>query len=326
MFVNKFCKCVTYSTILIILLLFLILYAIKIGSIEMSWSRLVSGLFLQYDESVAIIYNLRFPRIIVAVIAGASLSISGLLLQCALRNPLADPGIIGISGGAIFVSTLVTGLFPTLIFVSPLFACLGGLLAFVLIYALSCKSGIVPVRFILVGIALNAFFLGGIKLFSKITNHNIVSVEINRFNQLVWKDVKMLLIYCSVGLIASLVIAPMCNLMRLQEQTITNVGVNVDRLRFVISFIAVFLCSCVTSIIGTMSFLALITPHIARKIVGNDYKKLMIFTVILGSFILLLADTLGRVIFQPIEISSAIIMNIIGGPFFILLLRKSNSA
>ena len=146
--------------LLALLIFILALIAMKMGSITISYRELFEGLFVAYDKRVATIYDLRFPRIIVALLGGAALSCSGLLFQAVLKNPLADPGIIGISGGASLAASVISGLFPVLYFSVPLFAFLGGLLAFVLIYSLSWKGSLDPVRIILIGIAVAAVFTG----------------------------------------------------------------------------------------------------------------------------------------------------------------------
>ena len=139
----------------IIILLGLTLYAAKTGSIEMTFGKLIRGLFVEYDPDVATIYDLRFPRIIIAILAGAALATSGVLLQAVMQNPLTDPGIIGISSAASLSASLVMILLPQLYYLTPAFSVLGGLLAYLLIYSLAWNGGSNPIKLILVGVALN---------------------------------------------------------------------------------------------------------------------------------------------------------------------------
>ena len=310
--------------ILAVLIFLLALTAMKLGSISISYRELFEGLFVVYDKRVATIYDLRFPRIIVALLGGAALSCSGLLFQAVLKNPLADPGIIGISGGASLAATLVTGLFPALYFSVPLFAFLGGLAAFALIYSLAWKGALDPVRIILIGIAVAAVFTGLGEVLGGLTNRTGVSVSVSGLAQLVWSDVRIMAVYSVIGMIAAMVIAPACNLIALDDKTVRGLGVNVDLLRFGISIAAVELVSGVTAVIGVVGFLALIVPHMARRIVGSDHRILVPFCILLGGFVLLLADTLGRCIAPPNEIAASVIMSIVGGPFFILLLKRGD--
>lgn len=309
-----------------VLIVILALWAMVQGSIDVTFSDIFNGLFVEYDKKVATIYNLRFPRILVSIMAGGALSASGLLFQSALRNPLADPGIIGISGGASLSATIVTTLFPALYFVAPVFACIGGIIAYFLIYSLAWKGSLDPVRIILVGVAVSAVFEGLQSVFQGMANRTGVSMTISGLTQLQWSDVKTLAFYSAIGLIGALLLAPACNILALEDTAIRGLGVNVDKIRLIISAVAVILCSGVTAVVGIIGFLALVAPHMARKIVGNDHKLLTPFTILLGAFLLLLADTLGRTLFSPVEVSASILMSIIGGPFFILLLRKEGSS
>ncbi|MFI3175752.1 MAG: iron ABC transporter permease [Bacillota bacterium] len=311
--------------ILIAMTIFIGLYALKTGSLEVTWSELFHGLFIEYHDTVAIIYDLRIPRIFIALLGGAALAVSGLLFQCVLKNPLADPGIIGISGGASLVATLMTILVPSMFFAIPLFAILGGIFAYFLIYTLAWKGSLEPIRIVLIGIALAAFFTGVESVFSSMGNRFGVTISTSGLAQLVWSDVHLLAGYTIIALVISLFLSPICNVMLLEDGAIRGLGVDVDKMRVLISLVAVVLSAAVTAVVGVVGFLALIVPHIGRKLVGNDYRVLLPFTMILGGFTLLFADTLGRLIMSPMEISASILMNIIGGPFFIFLLRKELS-
>lgn len=307
-------------------LLTLFLFAVNTGSLKVSPSELFKGLFIEYNPDVATIYDLRFPRVFIAMLGGAATAVSGVLLQAVMKNPLADPGIIGISSGASLTAVLITAFFPSLFFFTPLFAFLGGMIAFLLVYSLSYKGGLSPLRIILVGVAVNAMFTGLMSAFNSGTGNgysgvaNIVNANITMKT---WEDFRTLLIYSVIGLLASLFAAGQCNLLALEDKTARSLGVNVTKSRIVISAIAVLLAGIATAVIGPISFLGLIVPHIARLLVGANHKALIPYTILLGAFTLLFADTLGRIIAAPYEISASIIMSVIGGPFFILLLRRS---
>jgi iron complex transport system permease protein len=314
----------TYCVILAVLTTALFFAAVKLGSISVTWGELWRGLFTEYDPRVAAIYDLRFPRVLAALLAGAMLSASGLLLQAALKNPLADPGIIGISGGAQFAATLTAAFFPALYFSIPVFAFVGGVMAFLLIYSLSWKGSLDPVRIILVGVAVSAAFAGLTSALGGMTNASGVSLSVSGLSQRSWGDVKLLAIYAVFGLAAAFALAPACNLMALEDRAVRGLGVQADRLRLIVSATAVLLVSAATSVIGVVGFLALIVPHAARKLVGSDHRILTPFSVLSGAFVLLAADTLGRLIAAPAEIPAAVVMSVIGGPFFIILLRKGD--
>ena len=150
----------------IILLIVMIIYSATTGSLEVSAIELINGIFTGTNEDVQIIKDLRLPRIIISLFAGAALAVSGVLLQAVMRNPLAEPGIIGVSSGAAFLSIIMVSLFPKLFFYTPLFAFVGGAFSFILVYIFSWKSGLNPLRMILIGVAINAAFTGLSELFN----------------------------------------------------------------------------------------------------------------------------------------------------------------
>lgn len=289
------------------------------GSLKVGIVDLFKGLFIEYNKDVASIFDLRFPRVIIAILAGAAIAVSGVLLQAVMKNSLADPGIIGVSSGASLTALIIGTMLPQLYVVKPLFACLGGMLAFILVYSLSYKGGLSPLRIILVGVAVNTMFTGLLSAFAG-ANPSFGNA-MGGLNQKNWHDVKILAVYVVIGLIASIFVLGQCNLLALEDKTVRSLGVNTNKSRVVVSVIAVLLASISTAIIGPISFLGLIVPHIARMLVGSNHKVLVPYSMLLGAFTLLLADTIGRTIARPYEISAAIIMSVVGGPFFILLLR-----
>lgn len=307
-------------------LLGLFLLAVNTGTLKVSPIELFNGLFVEYDPNVATIYDLRFPRIFIAMFGGAATAVSGVLLQAVMKNPLADPGIIGVSSGASLAAVLITAFLPSAFFFTPFIAFLGGMVAFLLVYSLSWKGGLSPLRIILVGVAVNAMFTGLMSAFNSGTGSSYsgaASIVNANITQKTWDDFGTLVVYVVVGIIASFFVCGRCNLLVLEDKTARSLGVNVTRSRIVISVIAVLLASISTAVIGPISFLGLIVPHIARLLVGSDHKVLVPYSVLLGAFTLLLADTIGRTIAAPYEISAAVIMSVVGGPFFIILLRRS---
>lgn len=309
-------------------LIALFLFAVNTGSLKVTPLELFRGLFLEYNRDVATIFDLRFPRIFIALLGGAATAVSGVLLQAVMKNPLADPGIIGISSGASLTAVLITAFIPELYFFTPTFAFLGGMTAFLLVYGLSYKDGLSPLRIILVGVAVNAMFTGLMSAFNSGTGSSYsgaASIVNANISLKTWDDFNTLLVYSLVGLFASLLVSKKCDLLALEDKTARNLGINVTASRIVISVIAVLLASISTAIIGPISFLGLIVPHIARLLVGSNHKILIPYSILLGAFVLLLADTVGRTITAPYEISASIIMSVVGGPFFILLLRRSKN-
>ncbi len=307
-------------------LFILFIFAVNTGSLKVTPLELFSGLFIEYNPDVATIYDLRFPRIFIAMLGGAATAVSGVLLQAVMKNPLADPGIIGVSSGASLVAVIVTAFFPSLFFLMPMLAFIGGLIAFLLVYSLSWKGGLSPLRIILVGVAVNALCTGLMSAFNSATGSSytgVASIVNANITQKTWDDFQTLAVYVVIGLVASFFVTNQCNLLSLEDKTARSLGMNVTRSRIVISVIAVLLASISTAVVGAISFLGLIVPHIARLLVGSNHKVLVPYSILLGAFTLLLADTIGRTVASPYEISAAVVMSVIGGPFFIFLLRRS---
>ena len=320
----------TWISFAVILFLLLLVFfsAINTGSLSVSFGQLLRGLFVEYDENVAAVYDLRFPRILISMLAGAAIAVSGVLFQAVLKNPLADPGIIGISSGAGFAAVCVSTFFPTLYFFTPFAAFFGGVAAFFLVYCLSWKQGLSPLRIILTGVAVDALFTGLSSIFSTMTGGQrtgVASIVEANITQKTWSDVGTLFPYVLAGLFLAILFVGECNLLSLEDKTARGLGINVNRTRIVISLTAVLLASVSTAVAGAVSFLGLIVPHIGRLLVGSDHKVLIPFSTLAGAFTFLLADTIGRTIAAPYEVSAAVIMSVVGGPFFILLLRRSKN-
>ena len=227
--------------IMVLLLVILFFAAVNIGSLKVTFPQLFRGIFLEPDETVSAIFDLRFPRIMISMLAGAAVAVSGLLFQAVLKNPLADPGIIGISSGASFAAVIITAAAPALFFFTPLFAFLGGVLAFFLVYTLSWKGGLSPLRIILVGVAVNSMFTGLSSAMNSMSGGNmsgVASIVNGNITMKTWEDVQTLVPYVIIGLILSLVFAGKCNLLSLEDKTARSLGVNVNTMRILISLAA----------------------------------------------------------------------------------------
>lgn len=311
---------------LILVLVAVFLYAAITGSIKITAFELVAGLFNGNDERVEVIRDLRFPRIMMAMLVGAVLAVSGVLLQAVMRNPLADAGMIGISAGAGVFAVLLAGLFPLLFFWSPLFAFIGGAIACLLVYIFAWQGGLSPLRMVLVGIAVHMIFTGIGQLLpaflrSAIGHANLVSAS--TFSYTTWGDVRLLLLYGSIGLVLAFVLFPWCNMLALQDKTAQNLGLRVAQARIAISAVAVLLASAAAAVGGFLFFVGLLVPAIARLCIGSDHRLSIPFSAIAGALLVLIADTLGRTVAAPVEIPASVIMMVVGGPFLLILLRRS---
>ena len=299
-----------------LLLVATIFFSITTGSLSLSGAN--------FD----IIMDLRIPRILISIVGGAGIAVSGVLLQAVMKNPLADPGILGISAGSSLSAILITGLVPSMYFLTPIFSFIGGVVACFLVYTLSWKDGLSAFRIILVGITINTVFVALIDCAESLMggNNALASFTESRLSMKGWDDFYMLLTYSVVFVVLGVLLASRCDLLALEDRTVSSLGINVTALRIKVSAVAVFLAAICTSVLGTVSFLGLLAPYIGRMLVGSGHKTLIPYSMIAGALLMLLADTTGRTIAAPNEISAAVIMAVIGGPCFIVLLRRASGS
>lgn len=309
-----------------IVLLFLIFLFSTVGSVKLSYGEIFSALINNDNKIVTtIVYQMRLPRNILAVLVGANLAVSGLLLQAVMKNPLSDPGITGVSSGASVGAIIILLLMPQYIGILPLIAFLGGAIACACVYIMAWKNGLKPIRVVLAGVAVNAILGGFISLLTTFYSDKIQSALLWLNGSLAsktWIDVRLLGVYSIIGLILSLFCIRSANILNLGDDAAINLGVNLNKTRLFLSFVAVFLAGVSTAIVGIISFVGLIVPHISRMIIGSDHKYTIPFSIILGGIVLLVADTVARSILGSLELPVGVIMSIVGGPFFLYLLRK----
>lgn len=310
----------------IVLLLILLILLTTVGSVNLSFTEIINALINNDNKIVTtIVYKMRLPRNILAALVGANLAVSGVLLQSVMKNPLADPGITGVSSGASVAAIFILLLLPQYTGILPIAAFIGGAIACILVFLMAYKNGLKPGRIVLAGVAINTILGGVISYLSTMYSDRIQSAMLWLNGSLAtktWADVEMLFIYSIVGLVVSLFLIRSANVLQLGDDAATNLGFNVNLTRLLISGVAVFLAATSTAVVGIISFVGLIVPHIARMIMGSDHKFTIPFSMILGSIVLLVADTLGRTIGGAVEIPVGVIMSIVGGPFFLYLLRK----
>lgn len=314
------------------ILLFILIFVLCIfGSVKFTIEEIIFSIFNKDNELLnTIVYDIRLPRNLIAAFVGGALSVSGVLLQAVMKNPLADPGITGVSSGASVMAIIILLVFPNYSLFLPLAAFIGGLIACTLVFLLAWKNGeIKPNRIILSGVAINAIFGSIISLLTIIYSDRIQSALLwlnGSLAQKTWNDFKLLGIYITVGLILSLFCIRPSNILALGEKTALSLGFNVTHLRLFISIVGVFLAGVCTAIVGIIGFVGLIIPHISRIIIGDDYKYCLPLSIALGGMVVLIADTIARTIGGSVELPVGIVMSLLGGPFFLYLLRKKEGA
>lgn len=293
------------------------------GSVEISPAQVLFG--VDDETKRQILENIRLPRTIVAMLVGVNLSLSGAILQAVMKNPLADPHIIGISSGAGLFGIFVMMIFSDAgILVTPA-AFVGAMLAASLIYLLAWKDGIRPIRVILAGVAVSAFLGAGISallIFYSDKVHGALLWMVGGLSARSWQHVEILLPYSIVGTVATFLAAKHLNVLQLGDEVATGLGLRVNLVRTILTAVAALLAASAVCVVGLLGFVGLIVPHTARLILGSDYRILLPGAALLGAAVVTISDTFARTIFAPTELPVGILMAMLGAPFFLYLLRK----
>ncbi|AZV53762.1 iron ABC transporter permease [Bacillus pumilus] len=327
-------RALVVTVVLLCLTAAVVLYSLNTGTLKLSPLVVVKTLFGFGDfQSETVLFDYRLPRIVVTMLAGIGLGIAGGILQSLSRNPLADPGIIGLNAGAAFGLIVFVTYFhalegnPSLLI--PLFTFGGGLLAaaVIVLLAYNRQEGLVPIRLILVGIAVAAGF-SALTLYLSLKLDEDTYTFASRW--LVgnvwgrdWIHVLALLpwIVCLVPL--TLMQSNTLNALTLGDAVASSVGVRVQRQRLLLLTLAVGLASASVSMTGGIGFIGLVAPHLARRLVGSLHQYFLPVSALLGLLILVSADTIGRSIFAPNAIPAGVVVAFIGAPYFLYLLTKT---
>lgn len=308
--------------------IFAMVASLTLGSVDISFSTIVHTLLgnVQTTDEM-VIWNIRFPRNIVGALVGANLAVSGAILQAVMKNPLADPGIVGVSSGAGLAGVIMLIFMPEASILLTPVAFVGAMLSAAAVYALAWKNGIRLTRIILAGVAVSAFLGSGISALLVFYSDKVQGAllwMVGGLSARSWPQVETLFPYTILGLVLALAGCKALTILSLGDETARGLGVPVERVRFSMTAVAALLAAGAVSVAGLIGFVGLVVPHIVRLIIGTDYKYVIPGSAILGAGVLVFCDTLGRVAFSPIEIPAGIIMAFLGAPFFLYLLRRSS--
>lgn len=332
---KKYKTCLIFVSC-ILLLLAAALTALMLGSYQMSPLE-ITETFLGKGSRLQefTIYQIRLPRIVLAVIVASALGFSGGILQGITRNPLAEPGIIGINAGAaLFVvlwissgtSAYYSALSTTTVLFIPLIAMAGSLLSVLFIYLFSYKKGIRPVRFILTGIGINSGILAVISFYQLNMSKGDYNQVLTWTNGSLWGSSwnYILLTFPIVLLLMILVLirSRTLDVLALGDELAQGVGVSIQKEMLFFLVTAAFLAALATSVAGNIAFLGLLGPQIAKRITGPVHRLMLPLAAGISSIILIAADTAARNLFSPIEIPVGMIVSVLGVPYFIYLMLK----
>ncbi|GAE28745.1 FecCD family ABC transporter permease [Halalkalibacter hemicellulosilyticus] len=317
---------------LVALTIFLFITSMSVGSSFIHPFNSIKHLFgLGLEEHHFVLHTLRLPRIVLSFFVGAALGVSGLILQGIIRNPLASPDIIGITGGATVGALTFIVLFAGAVSMQwlPLAAFLGAAIVSVVIYLLSWKKGVTPIRLVLIGIGVAATM-------SALTTMMIVLSDTMAVTRAYlwmtgslyganWQDVSLILPWVLIFIPLALFFSRVVDVKELGDEVAVGLGINVQLHRFMLLFVSVALAGAAVATAGGISFVGLMAPHIARMLAGRSFASLVFISAFIGGIIVIIADTVARTAFLPLDIPAGVFTAGIGAPFFIYLLYRNRN-
>ena len=321
----------------IILLIASFITAISLGALDISISdtyRVVIGKIFNNPKlysnvkkvNTLVIWNLRMPRVLLGLVAGAGLALCGCVMQATVNNPISEPYILGVSSGATFGATLIIAV--GLKMAVSLGAFLGALLATILVLMIANKKGkMTTTRLILSGTVVNALFSAFANFIISIwaNSDSIMTIKFWTMGALTnasWDNIWLPVIIVGLAIIFFLTQYRVLNTMMLGDEVATTLGINLSKYRIIYMIIIAVLTGVLVSACGIIGFVGLVIPHISRGIVGTNYKKLMPIVIIFGAIFLIWADVLARIVIENSELPIGIFTAIVGAPFFIYIVAK----
>ncbi|WP_370454531.1 FecCD family ABC transporter permease [Salinibacterium sp. dk5596] len=276
------------------------------------------------------LWAVRFPRLVMGLVVGAALAVAGAVMQAIFGNPLAEPGVVGVSSGAALgaAAAIVFGITAFGGWAVAAFAFAGGLLAVLLVYFVSRASGRTEVvTLLLTGIAINAFAGAGLALLmfagDTSSREQIVFWQLGSMNGARWPEVGIVAAITLIGTLAAVVLARRYDLLSLGERAARHLGVDVERLRVISIVLVALLTGVAVAFCGIISFVGLVVPHIIRMAIGPKHRPLIIASAIGGGVLLVFADVLARTLVSGADLPIGMLTSLVGGPFFFYLLYRA---
>ena len=300
--------------------------SIAMGAVEFSLPEIFHYLFQETSGTNHIILaDVRLPRTLVAGLAGMCLSLSGAIMQGITRNPMASPSILGVTSGASLVTLVLFVYFPASYYLTPAAANTGAFLTTMLVYFMSWKNGVAPVRFILSGVAVSSIlsaFYSVVSVLHPDAIQGMIGFSVGSLNARTWNHFKLILPYALIGLTAVLCLTNRLNLLSMGDEIATGLGLKVEHTRLIFIVISSLLAGSAISVVGQIAFVGLCVPHITRMLVGSDYRYLLPASAVNGAAMVIYCDWLARIVIRPEEMNVGIIIAALGAPFFLYLLRR----
>lgn len=317
---------------LVLLLIVAIGVSIRYGAVQVPLKTFWEALF-QFDKENQlhqVIYSIRLPRVLGAVLVGTSLAVSGALAQGITQNPLADSGLMGINAGAALGLAFVFAFFPAAGYWSILLVSfLGAGISIVIIYFISRQSskGATPIRLVLAGAGISALFISLSQFIALQFNlsQDITFWSLGGISAISWKQLQVAVPFFVLALLLAIVYSSSVTILRFGDDTAISLGKKPQQIRLIVSLLILILSGLAVAIAGSVSFVGLIVPHMMRFFAGENYRKLIPFTAVGGALLVVLADFAARMVNPPFETPFGAVIAIIGIPFFIYLFRKGGN-
>lgn len=282
----------------------------------------------QKNDGINILREIRIPRVIGALLVGSALGVSGAIMQGMTRNPLADPGLLGVTAGANTALAISMAFVPEMnYFGIMLFSFLGAAIGSGMVFALGASKlgGFTPLRLVLAGAAISAFLTAiseGIGIYFKISKF-ISMWTAGGLMGTNWEQVKIIGAFIGLGLVLAMLLSKQLTILSLSEEVAISLGQNTLRVKIMLFIVNIILTGAAVGLAGNMAFVGLIVPHLVRAIVGSDYRKIIPMAMILGGTFIIFSDLLARMIGRPYETPLVAIVSMLGLPIFLLLMNKS---
>ncbi|MGE8036219.1 iron-dicitrate transporter subunit FecD [Lysinibacillus sp. KCTC 33748] len=281
-----------------------------------------------FSDNSFILFNYRLPRMIIAIIVGASLAVAGAILQIILKNPLASPDVVGVTKGASLFAVASMILLPNaLTIMLPISALLGAVTVATILLVFAYKQGAKTHSFALIGIALSAICQAGIQFFIVKFPDNVNTTLLWLTGSLwgrSWNEI-LFLIPCIILLPIMLLFARKLEILGLGDKVAASLGENVQLLRYSFLSVSVILTGASVAVVGSIGFIGLVVPHLSKRLVDTNARRFLTMSAILGALFLLMADTIGKGLMPPVEIPAGIVTALIGAPYFLYLLRREKN-
>ena len=301
--------------------------AMILGAAEVSITDVWRAIVGDTSKNSLILREIRFPREIAALLVGSALAVSGAIMQGMTRNPLADPGLLGLTAGANAGLAIAFALIPSINYFGIMAACfLGATVGAIIVFGIASakRGGFSPFRLVLAGAAVSTFFFAiaqGVGIYFKVSK-DVSMWTAGGVIGTTWSQLSIITPVIVISIGVALYLSKQLTLLSLSEEVAVGLGQHTFRIKAILFILIILLAGSAVALVGNLAFVGLMIPHIVRAIVGTDYRFILPMSAVVGGAFMLLADTLGRTMNPPYEVPVAALVAVMGLPFFLIIVRK----